>query len=91
MTPRAEGEKKKRKKKKKEMLSQILSSIHMWYSNDIKREQVNGERHILVFMRKQLSDFNNNGVLKEISMFRRVYLKPITALTFPAYKITRLN
>lgn len=64
---------------------------HMWYSNDSKKKQVNGEWHILVLVRKQLSDFNYNGVLKEISMFRRVYLKPITTLTFPAYKTTRLN
>lgn len=77
VTPRAEGE----KKEKKERLSHIFFlNPHMWYSNNIKREQVNGERHILVLMRKQLSDFNYNSMLKEMSMFRIVYLKPITAL-----------
>lgn len=55
---------KKKKKGKGNAKPNSFLNPYVWYSNDIKREQVNGERHILVLMRKQLSDFNYNGVTK---------------------------
>lgn len=60
------------KKKKKAKPNSFLDP-HMWYNNEIKRKQANGKRHILVLMRKQLSDFSCNGVPEEICMFRRVF------------------
>lgn len=78
-------------KKKKKKLSQILSSIHICDITMKLKGSKRMEKGIFWSWWESSCQTSAAMVYQKKYVCLEEYLKPIAALTFPAYKITRLN